>query len=97
MVRQLLPLDQIIYTVLVSDIAFAPDIRKGLGIGMNGCQQKSKVRNVSTRYLVRQVFPSIPFNKVNLHPTVYSRAISELEALVTSDPSEARLMQAGTR
>lgn len=39
MVRQLLPLDQIVDTILMSNVAFASDIGQGLGIGMDGCHQ----------------------------------------------------------
>jgi hypothetical protein len=38
MVRQFLPLDQIVDAFLVSDIAFAPDIGEGLNVGMDRCQ-----------------------------------------------------------
>jgi hypothetical protein len=39
MVRQLLPLDQVVDTILMSNVAFASDIGQGLGIGMDGCHQ----------------------------------------------------------
>jgi len=39
MIRQLLPLDQVVDTILMSDIAFPSDIGQGLSIGMDGCHQ----------------------------------------------------------
>ena len=39
MIRQLLPLDQVVDTILMSNVAFASDIGQGLGIGMDGCHQ----------------------------------------------------------
>ena len=36
MIRQFLPLDQVVYTVLVSNIALSSDIRQGLSVGMDG-------------------------------------------------------------
>lgn len=36
MIRQLLPLDQVVYTVLVSNIALPSDIRQRLSVGMDG-------------------------------------------------------------
>jgi len=39
MVGQLLPLDQVVYPILVPNIAFPANISKGLSIGMNGRQE----------------------------------------------------------
>ena len=39
MIRQLLPLDQVVYAILMSNIALASDIGQGLSIGMDGCHQ----------------------------------------------------------
>jgi hypothetical protein len=51
MIWELLPSEQIVYPVLVSDMTLASDVGKRLDIGVDRREQEPEIRDIATGYL----------------------------------------------